>query len=69
MAFVGGTLNVSLVTVHCPIIEVARRLTKPQIQHVLRTTYAAFDAYGDSDPKLLVCGLNPHAGGRRCVGS
>ena len=23
MAFVGGTLNVSLVTVHCPIIEVA----------------------------------------------
>lgn len=63
MAFVGRTLNVALVTVHCPIIEVANRLTVPQIQHVIATTHAAFKKYGGGlNPRLLVCGLNPHAG-------
>ena len=63
MAFVGGTLNVALVTVHCPIIDIVKKLTVPQIQHVIRTTHSAFKKYGGgSAPKLLVCGLNPHAG-------
>jgi 4-hydroxythreonine-4-phosphate dehydrogenase len=63
MAFVGERLNVSLVTVHCPLKAVPARLTVAQIDHVLRQTYDGFARYGNTPhPKLLVCGLNPHAG-------
>lgn len=63
MAFVGEQLNVSLVTVHCPLAEVPNRITKAAIIHVLRTTYESFSRFGNTPtPRLLVCGLNPHAG-------
>jgi len=63
MAFVGERLQLSLVTVHCPLKEVAGRLTSSSIAHVLIQTRAAFGRYGEGQtPTLLVCGLNPHAG-------
>ena len=64
MAFVGERLNVALVTVHCPLKEVPGRLTKERIIHVLKQTQRAFQRYSGTlhSPKLLVCGLNPHAG-------
>jgi 4-hydroxythreonine-4-phosphate dehydrogenase len=62
MAFCGGKLRVVLATWHIPLHEVARRLGP----HLLRRTVAAADqlcrAEGVSQPRLGVCGLNPHAG-------
>ncbi|MBK7756355.1 MAG: 4-hydroxythreonine-4-phosphate dehydrogenase PdxA [Deltaproteobacteria bacterium] len=63
MAFVGGALRVSLVTVHLPIKRVAQAITKPLVLRTLRVSSAELsDRLGIAQPRLLVCGLNPHAG-------
>ena len=63
MAFVGGALRVSLVTVHLPLKRVAQAITKPLVLRTLRVSSAELsDRLGIAQPRLLVCGLNPHAG-------
>lgn len=56
MAFIGGRVRVSLATVHVPLREVASRLDTAT---VLRTIVRSHEATGG---RILVCGLNPHAG-------
>jgi 4-hydroxythreonine-4-phosphate dehydrogenase len=62
MAFCGGQLRVVLATWHIPLLEVPQSLG-PQL---LRRTIAAADvlahAEGITQPRIGVCGLNPHAG-------
>ena len=62
MAFCGGRLRVVLATWHVPLDHVARLLGP----HLLERTVAAADslcrAEGISQPRIGVCGLNPHAG-------
>jgi 4-hydroxythreonine-4-phosphate dehydrogenase len=62
MAFCGGKLRVLLATWHVPLIEVGQ-LLGPQLLH--RTVAAADElarAEGIAQPRIGVCGLNPHAG-------
>jgi 4-hydroxythreonine-4-phosphate dehydrogenase len=62
MAFCGGRLRVVLATWHVPLIEVGQ-LLGPQLLH--RTVAAADElarADGITQPRIGVCGLNPHAG-------
>lgn len=62
MAFCGGKLRVALATWHVPLCEVPQ-LLGPQLLH--RTIAAANDlarADGVAQPRIGVCGLNPHAG-------
>jgi 4-hydroxythreonine-4-phosphate dehydrogenase len=62
MAFCGGRLRVVLATWHIPLNEVPQALG-PQL---LRRTVAAADmlarSEGIAQPRIGVCGLNPHAG-------
>jgi 4-hydroxythreonine-4-phosphate dehydrogenase len=63
MLLTGGRLRVALATVHCPLREVPERLTRPRIESVLRVL--AHDLrmrFGIREPRIAVCGLNPHAG-------
>jgi 4-hydroxythreonine-4-phosphate dehydrogenase len=63
MAFVGGELRVALVTVHVPLRAVADALTTDGVAHTVREADAALRRWlGIDAPRLLVCGLNPHAG-------
>lgn len=63
MAFAGGELRVALVTVHVPLRAVADLLTVDKILYAARTAGAALRAdLGLPDPRIAVCGLNPHAG-------
>ena len=62
MAFCGGKLRVALATWHVPLCEVPQ-LLGPQLLH--RVVAAADDlarAEGIAEPRIGVCGLNPHAG-------
>jgi 4-hydroxythreonine-4-phosphate dehydrogenase len=69
MAFVGGDLRVCLVTVHVPLRHVADRITRARVLHTLRVAHAALrDQLGIARPRLLVCGLNPHAGDSGLLG-
>ncbi len=64
MMLVGGGLRVALATTHLPLAAVSRRLTaRASLEHVLRILDADLRAkFGIAAPRILVCGLNPHAG-------
>ena len=56
-------LRVALVTIHLPLAEVSRAITHNRLRQVIRTLNHDLRArFGINNPKILVCGLNPHAG-------
>jgi 4-hydroxythreonine-4-phosphate dehydrogenase len=61
MAFVGGPVGVVLATVHLPLRDVADALDAERLLHVLRTTDGAWRRH-IGPARLVVCGVNPHAG-------
>jgi len=56
-------LRVALVTTHLPLAEVSRAITHARLRAVIRTLdHDLRTRFGIVEPKILVCGLNPHAG-------
>jgi len=56
-------LRVALVTTHLPLSQVCKAVTAPVIEQVLRITHEELRrSFAIDNPRLLVCGLNPHAG-------
>lgn len=56
-------LRVALVTTHLPLREVADAITAERLSRVARILHADLrDKFGIARPRILVCGLNPHAG-------
>lgn len=56
-------LRVALVTTHLPLREVADAITADRLGRVARILHADLrDKFGITNPRILVCGLNPHAG-------
>lgn len=63
MMLVADTLRVALATTHLPLADVSRALTPDLLERVLTTLHADLVAkFGIEQPRILVCGLNPHAG-------
>jgi len=63
MLLVGGGLRVALATTHLPLARVSAALTAGRLADVLRVLDADLRAkFGIAAPRILVCGLNPHAG-------
>jgi 4-hydroxythreonine-4-phosphate dehydrogenase len=61
-------LNVILATVHCPLREVASRLTTQRILDTIELGAAAMRQLGCDVPRIGICGLNPHAGEHGLLG-
>lgn len=56
-------LRVALVTTHLPLKDVASAITAERLERVMRILHADLvDKFGIARPRILVCGLNPHAG-------
>jgi 4-hydroxythreonine-4-phosphate dehydrogenase len=56
-------LRVALVTTHLPLKDVAAAITTERLQRVARILHADLvGKFGIARPRILVCGLNPHAG-------
>ena len=56
-------LRVALVTIHLPLADVSKAITHNRLRQVIRTLDHDLRArFGIDNPKILVCGLNPHAG-------
>lgn len=56
-------LRVALATTHLPLREVADAITAPRLERVIRILHADLVVkFGLDSPRILVCGLNPHAG-------
>lgn len=56
-------LRVALATTHLPLAEVSRHITRTHLDSVLRILHRDLrDKFGLLQPRILVLGLNPHAG-------
>ena len=56
-------LRVALVTTHLPLKDVATAITADRLTRVTRILHADLvEKFGIARPRILVCGLNPHAG-------
>ena len=56
-------LRVALATTHLPLAEVPRALDAATLERVLRIlAHDLATRFGRARPRVLVCGLNPHAG-------
>jgi 4-hydroxythreonine-4-phosphate dehydrogenase len=63
MMLVAGKLRVALATTHLPLREVPRALTRRRLRRVLDILGHDLETrFGLKRPRILVCGLNPHAG-------
>jgi 4-hydroxythreonine-4-phosphate dehydrogenase len=63
MMLAGPSLKVALATIHIPLAQVARTLTRERIVEVGRIVGEALKRdFGVAAPRIALCGLNPHAG-------
>ncbi|MEX1995013.1 MAG: 4-hydroxythreonine-4-phosphate dehydrogenase PdxA [Steroidobacteraceae bacterium] len=63
MLLVAGNLRIALATTHLPLAEVPGRLTLESLDRTLSALDAGLrKSFGLPAPRILVCGLNPHAG-------
>ena len=62
-------LRVALVTIHLPLAEVSKAITHTRLRQVIRTLdHDLRTRFSINNPKILVCGLNPHAGENGYIG-
>jgi len=69
MAFAGGKLRVVLATWHIPLMQVGRYLTKEALTASIVAAHDLCLSLGILEPRIAVCGLNPHAGEGGLLGS
>ena len=63
MMLVGGGMRVALATTHLALKDVPAAITAPLLEQVLRIIRRDFQSrFGIAQPRILVAGLNPHAG-------
>ena len=63
MMLAGPVLRVALVTNHLRLADVSAAITKNLLNNKLNVTNASSkDIFGIKNPRIAVCGLNPHCG-------
>ena len=62
MMFYSEKLRVVLATVHVPLADVPRKLTKSSLEATISLTACELPRFGFARPRIAVAGLNPHAG-------
>ena len=62
MMLTSDEITVSLVTSHVGLCDVAAQINSPRILDVIRLSDQAMRRIRRRRPRLIVCGLNPHAG-------
>ncbi|MBS9780653.1 MAG: 4-hydroxythreonine-4-phosphate dehydrogenase PdxA [Moraxellaceae bacterium] len=63
MMLANDKLKVTLVTTHLPLSQVAQAITPQAVRQTVQIVLDSMQQqFGIKQPKVLVCGLNPHAG-------
>ncbi len=56
-------LRVALATTHLPLSQVSRAITPARLENTIRILQRDLqNRFGLAQPRILICGLNPHAG-------
>ncbi len=62
--------RVALVTTHLPLQQVTGQITRSRLREVIRVVaHDMRTKFNVSEPRLLVCGINPHAGEQGLLGN
>jgi len=69
MMFYADVLRVVLATIHVPLKDVPRLLTRDLLESIIDLTAHELPRFGYATPRLAVAGLNPHAGEHGVIGS
>ena len=63
MLLANQELRVALVTTHLPLNKVSQSITQERLESVIKIVWHDLrNRFGIYHPRILVCGLNPHAG-------
>lgn len=63
MMLVGGGMRVALATTHLPLKDVPQAITRSSLETTMRILHHDLvTKFGITNPRILVAGLNPHAG-------
>jgi 4-hydroxythreonine-4-phosphate dehydrogenase len=62
MMFYAEALRVVLATIHEPLADIPRLLTRATVERVVGLAARELPRFGIAHPRLAMCGLNPHAG-------
>lgn len=63
MMLATNTLRVALATTHLPLTQVSTAITRDSLTQVIRIIDTSLKKqFGIAQPRIAVCGLNPHAG-------
>ena len=62
MMFYSDELRVVLATVHAPLADVPRLLTRELMEHTIALAACELPKFDKMPPRIAVAGLNPHAG-------
>jgi len=68
MMFYAEPLRVVLATIHVPIADVPRLVTRELLKDVIELTASALPRFGFPRPRIALAGLNPHAGEGGVIG-
>lgn len=69
MLLAAGNLRVALATTHLPISRVAAAIQAAPLERTLRILHQdLISKFGIADPRIMVLGLNPHAGENGHIG-
>ncbi len=70
MLLTAGDLRVALATTHLPLRDVPDAITAERLESVIRVLDRDLcSTFGIAEPRIIVCGLNPHAGEGGHLGS
>jgi len=70
MLLATGDLRIALATTHLPLKDVPAAITRERLQTVMQVLLDDLRRrFGITDPEIVVCGLNPHAGEGGHLGS
>ena len=70
IAATGRPLRVALATTHLPLREVADAIQRDSLEQTLRILHHDLqEKFAITKPRILVCGLNPHAGEQGALGN
>jgi 4-hydroxythreonine-4-phosphate dehydrogenase len=69
MMFVGGKLRVALASIHEPLLDLRNKFTIGRVfTPIDLMAEALYSWFGIENPRIAVCGLNPHAGENGLIG-
>ena len=69
MMFESSTLRAVLVTVHVPLADVPRLVTREAVEATIRLTAREMPMFGIASPRIAMAALNPHGGEHGLLGS